>query len=425
MKNNKLFPVIISIFFLFISGCGKSDNETELEDKKPVPVKAESAATGTITREYTYAARLKPERQVAVVPEAAGKVREVYFDIGDTVKEGDILFKIDEKSVRDNIKELEKQLEAVNLNIELQELSLSSAKDGQYKQQVLQLEQQVKMAQIGYDTAKKSLQDVQNLYDQGMASQQQFNQAESACRQAEVSLNSARENYNLFITELSQTNIETKEKQLEQTVIQKEQLKLSLNNLNEMLGKTAVKSPISGLVASRNVEKEQMVSMQNASFTIIQTENMLIDVGVSEKVVSKVNINDQVDIVIDSLSKSPYKGEIYAIAPSADERTSAYLTKIRLDNKEQLFKAGMFAEVSFEADRRKDVVIVPINSVLSDASGQYVFVVDGDSAKRLPVLTGLDNGTHIEIIEGLSAGESLIVEGQNYVEDNGLVMVVK
>lgn len=358
------------------------------------------------------------------MPEVSGKVLKVYFDIGDTVKKGDILFKIDEEAIQDNIKDLEKQLEAVNLNIELQELGLTSAKDGQYRQQLLQLEQQVDMAQITYDSALKNYQDIKNLYENGSASAQQMNQVETAFKQAEVSLNSAKQSYELYQNSLSPASIESKEKQLEQIRIQKEQLLLGLDNLKDMLGKASVKSPMSGVIASRNIEENQMVSAQLVPFTVIQTKNLFIDVGVSEKVVGKIQVGDSVKVTLDDLQT--LMGEIYAIAPAADDRTHSYLTKIRLDNQEGKIKPGMFAEVSFTVENRQDILVAPINAVLSDTNGQYVYVAGPDqTAKKVTVQTGIDNGVQVEIVRGLSLGDALIVEGQNYVKENGLILQVE
>lgn len=423
-----LRKVILSILcgtvLLASAACAKTTANTEKAEEKPVPVKVQKVDTGEISVDYTYAARLKPEKQVSVIPEVSGKVLAVYFDIGDKVEKGDTLFRIDEEAIRDSIKDVEKQLEAVNLNIEMQELGLSSAKDGQYRQQLLQLEQQVSLAEIAYDSAKKSYEDIKNLHDTGTAPTQQLNQAETAFKQAEVSLQSAKENYELYKTDLSPTSIESKEKQLEQTRIQKEQLLLSLDNLKKTFGKTAVKSPISGIIASRNVEENQMVNAQLPPFTVIQTANLFIEVGVSEKVVSSIQVGDSVSIALDN--KAPVTGEIYAMAPAADERTHTYLTKIKVNNEDGTIKPGMFAEVSFTVENRNDILVVPINSVLSDSNGSYVYTAGQDqTAIKTTVQTGMDNGTHIEITNGLGVGDLLIVEGQNYVEDGGPITMVE
>ncbi len=427
MKFSKNMLITICGFFIIIfAGCGAQKGDLEDRTNKPVPVKIQQVSTGNISREYTYAARVKPKEQVTVIPEASGKVMEVYFDIGDAVREGDTLFQIDEESVQKNIRDMEKQVEALDKSIELQQLSLESAKGEQYEQQMLQLEQQLKSAQINYNTAQKSYNDIKALYEKGMASTQQYDQAEASYQQAEVALESAKENYALYIDRISHTNIESKEKQLEQTRIQKEQLLLSLENLYDMLDDTSVKSPISGVVASRNIEKNQMVTMQTAAFTIIQTETLFLDVGVSEGVVGRIQVGDSVAVSIDSIEEEPFSGGVYAIAPSADERTSTYLVKIKLENPDNRIKPGMFAEVSFAVDNREQVVVVPINSVLFDSDGQFVYVVnEANEAEKVFVKTGIDNGTYIEIADGLSVDDLLIVEGQTYLGDNPKVRIIE
>jgi RND family efflux transporter MFP subunit len=196
-----------------------------------------------------------------------------------------------------------------------------------------------------------------------------------------------------------------------------------LANAYETLKDAAVRSPIDGIVSSRTIDAGEMVSGAVAPFTIIQMDTVSVEVNVSEQLINKIEKGQKVNVYVSSAFDKPFEGTIQAISPAADERTFTYPVKIEISNKEGLLKPGMFAEVEFAADTVKDAVIVPREAVLTEGDMHYVYIVEGERAKKLEVKLGLDNGKEAEILEGLKEGAQLVVKGQNYLEDGGKVQI--
>ncbi|NLK98112.1 MAG: efflux RND transporter periplasmic adaptor subunit [Epulopiscium sp.] len=425
MKMKRLIPIVLALGMLTV-GCGQTNQEAMNEvEEKSTPVKVEQVSKGQISNTFTYGGKINPKQQITVTSKIVGKVKEVNFDIGDVVKAGDVLFTLDEKDIQNTIRSLEAQIKSAEATVNMSKIGLNSAKGSQKEQQKSQLESSLKMAEIQLQDAKKAYEDMKTLYEIGSASKQQLDQMKTAYETASIGYNSAKDAYDLFINSLSKESIERAESQLTQAAATKEGLEVQLANAYESLKDTAVKSPIDGIVSSRTIDPGEMVSGAVAPFTIIQMDTVSVEVNVSEQLINKIEKGQKVTVHVSSAFDKPFEGTIHAISPAADERTFTYPVKIEIPNKEGLLKPGMFAEVEFSADTVKDAVIVPREAVLTEGDVHYVYIVEGDRAKKLAVKLGLDNGKEAEILEGLNEGVQLVIKGQNYLEDGGKVQITE
>ena len=422
MKFNKILLILVTI--LLLTGCRAVEEESTVSNQDEVPVEILSVTKGEISKDYKYSSKFLPEEKVIVTPKVQGEVEEVYFDIGEVVKKDDVLFKIDEKDVQKQLDDLVKQLESINLSIEMQKKALESAKGSGFQQQLLQLEQQYKLSEISYNDALVSFKDSSQLYDQGVLSKQQYDQVVSMYKKAEIAYEVAKKSYDLFVDEISVSNIELQDIQYKQLGVKKEQLVLAYNNVKETIENTNVKSPIDGIVSQRGVEKNQMLSAQVAPFTILNINNLLIEIGLSEQLITKVNTGDNVSVIVDSLG-DVINGEIVAISPAGDERTMNYLTKIKVNNKNNKFKAGMFVNVIFETDKVTDQVVIPTQCIINYEDKNYVYVVrDQDFVNKVEVKIGINDGKLVEIKDGLSEGDKVIIQGQNLINEDTKIRIV-
>lgn len=419
-----ILAILVSV--LIITGCSNTNKDASNEIKENVvPVTVKKISKGQISDNFSYGGKINPKQQITVSSKVAGKVKEVYFEIGDKVKEGDVLFRLDETDLRNNIKALEAQLKSAQASVNMGQVGLSSVKGSQYEQQKSQLNAAVKTAGIRYQDAKKAYEDIKILYDIGSASKQQLDQLKSAYQMALLGYESAKDNYDLFINNLSKESVQTAQSQLTQAIAAKEGLEIQIANAKETLEDTAVKSPIDGVVSSRMIDPGEMVGGAIAPFTIIQMDKVYVDVNVSEQIINKLKKGQKVDIYVSSASSTAFKGTITAISPAADERTFTYPVKIEIDNKDGLLKPGMFAQVKFEVDTVKGALIIPREAILTEGDINNVYIVEGETAKKVKVRLGLDNGKEAEVIDGLTEGMQMVIKGQEYLVDGGKIKVVE
>ena len=153
------------------------------------------------------------------------------------------------------------------------------------------------------------------LYDIGSVSKRQLDQLESTYQTALLAYESAKDNYDLFMSNLSKESVQLAQSQLTQAVAAKESLEIQIANAKETLKDTAVKSPIDGVVSSRMIDAGEMVGGAIAPFTIIQMDKVFVDVNVSEQIINKIEKNQKVDVYVASASSNKFVGRIAAISP--------------------------------------------------------------------------------------------------------------
>lgn len=370
MKKSKAKMIIILIAVLvMVSGCQAPVVE-EMEEKA-IPVKTQAVTTGEIYKDFSYISKLQPEKETMIISSISGVVDEVYFDLGDTVKEGDVLFTVN---------------------------------GTQTQQQLVGLEQQLSMARLSMNDAKEAYDNMKALYDIGGVSEQQYLQAKSGYDQSVIAYNSASLNYDLMLKEMENQNAD-----------------LSGGTLSTI----SIKSPMDGIITSRNIDAGDMLSPSIMPFNIMQMDNLNIEIGITEQLVTKLKAGELVDVKVESISDELITGEITAISPAANPQTGAFMTKITISNAAHTYNPGMVANLTFHVDGKQNAVIVPIDAILSDGERSYAYIVVDSRAIEVEVTTGIDNGSTIEITSGLSKDDQLIVKGQNYVYDGSLVVLAE
>lgn len=424
MKHFKIFIALISTTILLSACSSTKDDTATTAESKVIPVSVEQAQKGEITTSFRYSGTLKTNKQVMVVSKVAGRVKQIFFKVGDTVKEGDILFSVDDKDIQDSIKGLELQLKSSQIAVDMAQKALNSSKGSMLEQQLTQAETSLKTSELQYNTAKKSYEDAKMLYEAGSVSKQQHDQAKTAFETAQISFNAAQQAYDLLVNKTSQENIDRAKDQLNQAIASKENVEFQLKKAKENLAETNVKSPISGVVSSRTIEEGEMVGGSSVPFIVVQIDPAVLAVNVSEQMLGNIKEGDNVNIVIGAIKDKIFTGKIRSIAPVADERTATYPVEIQIENKNNELKAGMFGEVVFITNKQEDVIVVKRETIIEKDKKTFVFTItDNNKAKLVEVETGIDNGKEIEITNGLSVGQSIIVKGQDYLIDGDSIKI--
>lgn len=424
MIVKKYIAIVLSLTIIVTAtACTSSSGQTTEIQQSATPVKVNTIEKGTIQIHQTYASKTKSDQQVMVFPVMAGIADEVYFEVGDEVKKDDILFSLDSTQLDNQLKEAYKGLEQANLAIEMQQEALELSTGAQYDQQLSQLEQMKVNAEIALDNAEKMYEDTKVLYEKGAVSEQQLIQAESGYKQAKVGFDTAKTNYDLYVGDLSTSNTSIAEAQLRQAQLQKEQLLLQIQTLEDTIEDTNVKSPIDGVITTANVVDEQVVSTSNPAYVIMQSDKLLMEVGVTENTIPNVKQGDKVEVFITAVSEEPYEGIVTNVGIAPDQQRGKYMVTVEVDNTAGEIYPGMFAEVIFTTIEETGILVL-IDAVLSDEDGKYVYILNENKSEKRYVTTGIDNGKSILIIDGVIEGETIIIEGQNFIDDGDSLQVV-
>jgi len=186
-----------------------------------------------------------------------------------------------------------------------------------------------------------------------------------------------------------------------------------------------VTSPIDGYITSINVDVGGIASQSGAAATIANIDKLEIETSVSEAVINKIKVGDKVDVLVSSVSDEPFTGTITALSPAPAVGSLTYPMKVTLDNESALIKPGMFAEVVITSDKTENVIALPSGAVLIK-SGKTVVATIEDNEKVVfkEVVVGVDNGELAEIKSGIAAGDTVVIEGQYYLEENSEFSII-
>lgn len=417
--------IIMSSFLVFsLSSCvGTPGLSPDNEDYKAVM--AARVSTGAIQNVTTFTGMVRANKEAYVSPPFPGKVSEAFYEVGDWVTEGELLFTIDPDELQDSIAILEEQLKVARANVSLAESGVAAAWGSQYESQKIQLESALKSAEKSYIALKSSYEESLRLYDQRIITRQQFIEVKARYDQAVISLNAAIDAYNLYVDHLSKDNIDIADDQLVQAQASCDVLKLQLESARKKLKQTKVTAPISGVIASKQIMTGALTSPEMPAYVILDQSSVMVMITVTEQVINRLQKGDPVSIEIPSARSTPYTGRIHFISPAVDNTTMAYAVGIKIDNSDGLIKPGMTASAKIRTEKRDNALIIPLSSVLTGDGESYVFIAKDGKAVRRVITTGLSDDNAVEVTSGLNPGDILIIRGHQYLREQDAIRIVK
>lgn len=248
---------------------------------------------------------------------------------------------------------------------------------------------------LGFERAETSLADVERefervekLFKQGIASQSEYDQAKS--------------------------NVDA--------------AKLDIKDRRRDLSNTVLKAPFDGVVTRRFVTEGGFVASGAQVFEITDFKTLVARVYVPEKELDRIAVGQPADIVGKAAKNRQGIGEVRRIAPIVDATTGTVKVTIGLPDSlaggATGFLPGMYAEVTLTTEVHADIPVVPKPALVHEDEQTFVFIVEGDHAKRQLIEVGLADDDFVEVVSGLEAGDRIIVAGQAGLKDGGLIVEV-
>lgn len=267
--------------------------------------------------------------------------------------------------------------------------------------------------------------------------------------QAEAALSLAKETYGRT-TRLLEKGVRTpQDLDRDRSTLQQAQAAYDMARLN--LERCAVKSPITGQVDDLKPEIGEFVTAGTMIATVMELDRVKVEIGIPEKDVDAVRPlyenRDMVDLTVDAVKGEKrqaltVRGRCTYLSLEPAQQAYVYRMRLEVENKAGRLRPGMFAEARIVRDVRENSIVVPLFAVLTAGNDHFVYVADeknsteGETetavepddrmyAIRRPVRLGVMLGPRVEILEGLKAGERLIIMGQRQVEEGSPVRITR
>jgi RND family efflux transporter MFP subunit len=199
----------------------------------------------------------------------------------------------------------------------------------------------------------------------------------------------------------------------------------TFEQLETRLGYATIRSPIAGVVLEKRVETGDIVSPQTRLFTVGDISTLVVRVPISELDVAGLSVGDVVDVTLDALPDRSIQGRVLRVFPSADTVTRLVPVEVALSGSSgRAVRPGFLARVSLRLDPRTNVLMVPAAALLEDPSGAVVYLVQNGKASRRRVRRGETYQGRVEIVDGISEGDVVIVAGNTMVREGAAVRVI-
>ncbi|MEG0821704.1 MAG: efflux RND transporter periplasmic adaptor subunit [Burkholderiaceae bacterium] len=186
------------------------------------------------------------------------------------------------------------------------------------------------------------------------------------------------------------------------------------------LDRYTIRAPFDGVLGLRNVSVGDYVKDGADLVQVEDASSMKLDFRLPERFSAQIRAGQPVEFTLDALPGKPFKAQVQAIDSQVEANGRSLLVRARADNPGHQLKSGMFARVRVVLGERADAIVVPEEALVPGATGQVVFRVIDGKAVRTPVTPGQRREGVVEIIKGLTPGETIVTAGQIRLQRDGL-----
>ena len=373
---------------VFMSSCGRpAESEVSPAAAEAPTVAVAKAGVQDLSRKLVLTAEFVPFQEVDVMAKVAGFVKEIYVDVGDHVKQDQVLAILEVPELKD-------------------ELNKTKAAVDQATAEVARAQDEVKRAESAHEIAHLSFQRLTDVVKArpGLVAQQEIDDAHSKDLVAEAQIASANSGLQAARQKVS---VEQAEGARVQT----------------MLDYTRVTAPFTGVITKRFADKGSMIQAGTASQTqsmpvVRLSENGLLRLilPVPESAVPTVHVGQQVMVNVPTLNRS-FPGKVARFADRVQLATRTMDTEVDVPNPSLVLIPGMYAEVNLTTETSNHALVVPVPAVDLDSNDQttgtvMVVTAEGKTETRA-VKLGLETADAIEVRSGLREGDLVVLSNRS------------
>jgi RND family efflux transporter MFP subunit len=367
MKKSIVVKALVAGMFLstlFACQGAKKEETAKTEAYGATPVKVVQVVRQKISEKLTYTGTLAAWNKINITPEVGGKIALIHVQEGDRVAKGQLLAELETESTRLQLK---------------------------------QAEAAVAVAEAGYADALRNKERMDRLIKENAVSEMQREKIQLAYEAAAAVL---------------------------------EQARAGLNMARHALDVSLMKAPFSGVIASKNAEVGDVINPMMGGFgggaggvlTLMDYSKIKLAVAVSSEDIGRIRKGQEAILRVGSFPGRDFRGAVRVVNLTADPLNKKFGVEVVVDNPDGALRPGTFGDLVFEVQSHENALVIPQTAVLENS---YVFVVEGGKAVRKTVALGIQNTAMIEVLDGLTESDIVIVEGNFGLEEGAAVQVLK
>jgi membrane fusion protein (multidrug efflux system) len=187
-------------------------------------------------------------------------------------------------------------------------------------------------------------------------------------------------------------------------------------------GYTTVRATIAGVISSRDVKVGTHVEAGTPVFRITETSRLVAYLHIPQLELARIGSGARARVQVDAMPGHQFMATLARISPTIDTRNGTFRATVYIDNEDGLLAPGMFSRFSIAFEEHADALVVPTRALVQEDGAHVVYVVDNGAAVRRKVKVGIESAGVTEILEGLEAGDSVVVTGQYSLRDGSKVL---
>ncbi|MBY0495188.1 MAG: efflux RND transporter periplasmic adaptor subunit [Cyanobacteria bacterium] len=333
----------------------------------PMTVELGTLKRGKLAAYLTVVGNLIGEQTVDIAPRTGGRLLDVNVKLGDRVRRGQVLAKVEDREIVEQVRQAEASQEVSKATIRQREADLN-------------------VARVNFDRSK-------NLFERQLLAKQALDDAESR-----------------YLAALAQVDLS--KAQLTQNDARLQELRINLQN-------TQVSSPVDGFVGKRTVDPGAMVNTNTAILSVVDISRLRLVANVVEKDLRMVSAGDTAEVEVDAYPGEKFKGKIARVSPVLDPATRTAAMEVEIPNGDSRLKPGMYARIALTVEERDSALVLPKTAIVDYQSQRGVWVPNADDrATFVPLKLGIENSELIEVAGGLDEGAKFVNIGATAVRNN-------
>jgi HlyD family secretion protein len=399
MANKKSRRLWLTLgLLLIVSGAGVASFTVLSRPKNGIDAsRLATVERGDITRSVVATGRIEPIAKVEIKSKANGIIEELKVQVGDIVMPGQILAELDKENLAARVREAKAALMGAESNLKAAVAMLAKNK--------------VEAEGPDVPFTKRNFERSERLLKEGILPQQTYDDTRSAYDQALNRQNIARAQLSVSEAKVTQAEAEVAQAQA------------AVDRAEEELNYATIRSPIHGMVLSRDIEIGSPVSSilnMGAAATLVM---VLGDIGqvyvrgkVDEADIGVVKLGQPSRIKVETFKDKTFDGKVTQISPLGVDKDNVvtFEVKVSINNPGGELRANMTANAEIVLEEHKGVLLVPESAVIYDtqrnASIEFPAPGGPKGREKRPIKTGISNGTRTEVTAGLREGEKVILQ---------------
>jgi len=363
-----LAVLLLSISLTLLTSCrNEPPRRSATSPSAPVAVRVATVSTEEWPAVYEATGTVRARTAGTVSSKVMGYVQQVSVQVGDRVREGQILITLDARELEEGVRGAE-------------------AGRAEVQSAIPEAESAVAATKANFDLAQTTFKRIEDLATKKSISIQEFDEASARLKAAQANYEMAR----------------SKRAQLDPRLARAEQ---ELRSATIMRDYARIASPFAGMVTAKSVEPGNLATPGAPLLTIEQNGVYRLEASVDESRLPSARVGATVEVALEGVDRK-LNARVSEVIPAVDAASRSSIVKIDLPAIPQL-RSGMFGRAFFPLGSRK-VVVVPASAIVENGQLQSVFVAEEGTARTRLVTIGQRTKDAVEVLSGLNAGEKIV-----------------